>query len=629
MGAAAQTAYERISGFASQVNDMSAPSQLAKLEASKSLRGHDGIAGVEKLLASLKKYQCSNAERLVRFHDTLLFLRAFPHSRKVVELTEQLLAGIPLQVTKLVESGADLNLLDSEQFSGIAGATLTYTFTYDVALWLTNRYGTTVNAEWNVDEQGSQLGVSLPRFIPLFADDSQVEADTPYLDWMGTAAGSSQTILPWLLRRIEATPMNPLEKTAWYDALRVNISWSLGNSSASRTFARHSPAAMYFHREPLIQRSQVSLQHELKSRPLPVHKLSPAQGEQLLDIVRAAVTVRYRELYGTTRGDPTSVIEANVGRGVHIFVWGLPPQRRLPLRAYYAGMTFKNGVPINYIEGIGLFEWMEVGFNTFYAFREGETAWIYAKVLHLLYQLGGLTCFSIYPYQIGDQNEEAIKSGAFWFYRKLGFQPGRPELLALTQREEKKLARNTGYRTSPQSLRKLAAGHMFYEFAEGPYGLWNEFSVRNIGLAVQRRMAEAFGGDLEKMRLRAVTDLERILDVSTESWGSVERSAFESFAYLLSLVAELQSWTKDAKDALIRIIRAKATMDESDYLRLLQKHHLLKLAVACLGSSSAIAEKNISVARTTVSGGTADNPTRCRLETLEQVTTLRASSGHK
>jgi len=307
--------------------------------------------------------------------------------------------------------------------------------------------------------------------------------------------------------------------------------------------------------------------------------------------------VRYRELYGTTRGDPSSVIEADVGRGVHIFLWGLAPARRLPLRAYYAGMTFKNGVPINYVEGIGLFEWMEVGFNTFYAFHEGETAWIYSKALHLLHQLLGITRFSVYPYQLGDQNEEAIKSGAFWFYRKLGFQPGRADLLSLTQREERKLASQTGYRTSSRLLRKLATGHVFYEFGEGAQGLWNTFSVRQIGLAVQQRMAKEFRGDADSMRIAAARELEEILGVDTAGWSAVERSALESFAYALLLVPALRSWTTSQKQALVEVILAKARSDESDYLRLLQEHHPLKRAVVSLGSSSPAAEKKKLVAK--------------------------------
>ncbi len=188
-----------------------------------------------------------------------------------------------------------------------------------------------------------------------------------------------------------------------------------------------------------------------------------------MDLTRAVLTVRYRELYGTTRGDPSHVFEADVGRGVQIFLWGLPPERRLPLRAYHAGLTVKNGVPINYIEGISLFEWMEVGFNTFYAFRDGETAWIYSKVLHFLHQLTGVTCFSVYPYQLGHENEEAIKSGAFWFYRKLGFRPGCPELLAHCRKEEAKMARDPAHRTSAANPAPVGLGARILR-------IWREFA---------------------------------------------------------------------------------------------------------------------------------------------------------
>src|SRR5262249_13027337 len=148
-------------------------------------------------------------------------------------------------------------------------------------------------------------------------------------------------------------------------------------------------------------------------------------------------------------------------------------------------------------------EWMEVGFNTFYAYREGETAWIYSKVLHFLHQLTGVTCISVYPYQLGHENEEAIQSGAFWFYRKLGFRPGRPDLLALAQKEERKLARDPKHRTSAGTLRKLAAGHAFYEFGDQPRGRWDTFASRNLGFAVQRHMAKNFAGDPESFHRAA------------------------------------------------------------------------------------------------------------------------------
>ena len=143
---------------------------------------------------------------------------------------------------------------------------------------------------------------------------------------------------------------------------------------------------------------------------------------------------------------------------------------------------------------------MEVGFNTFYAFRDGETAWIYSKVLHFLHQLTGVTCFSVYPYQLGHENEEAIKSGAFWFYRKLGFRPGRPELLAMTRKRKRRwlAIRRIGLRRAPCACWRQ--GMCFMNLVTDSPGQWDTFSTRRIGLAVQQRMAEEFDGDPEKLR---------------------------------------------------------------------------------------------------------------------------------
>jgi len=557
---------------------------LSELEAARSQYGLGCAARVERVLASLRGQTFADAESLIAFHDALLFLRAFPQSRKVVILTEALLCRVGQQVKMLRDSGADLDLFDSEEFSGIAGTAIRDTFTYEVARWLALRFASELRVDWDLDEQSRQMSSSLPQQLPLLADDCLVEADTPYLEWLSSAAGGVDRILSWLMQRLESSPRNILEKTAWYDALKIDVEWELGESAASRTHARRDPPDPYCHVGPLIRRNQVSLEEELDSPPLPVRKLSRSEGEQVMDLVRTVLTVRYRELYGTTRGDAEHVVEADVGRGVHIFLWGLPPERRLPLRAYYAGMTVKNGVPINYIEGIGLFEWMEVGFNTFYAFRDGETAWIYSKVLHLLHQLAGITCFSVYPYQIGQYNEEAIKSGAFWFYRKLGFRPGKPELLALTEREEARIAKTPGYRTQARTLRKLAAEHVFYEFGEGPRGLWDEFSIRNIGFAVERYMAEKFKGDPGKMREAAVASLARELGTDLRKWSSVEQVAFADFALVLALVPEVKGWSSREKKSLAEIIRAKVGASEAEYLRLMQGHVKLKRAMVRLGS---------------------------------------------
>ena len=469
--------------------------------------------------------------------------------------------------------------------SGIAGTVLREEHTYEVARWLAKRYPKQVRAEWNVDEQYGKLVNALPRFMPLLEDDSFVEPDIPFIQFMSKAAGAEGREWLWLMEQFESSSFSLKEKTELHDALGLFLNFDLAKSPANRTLSRRKVSKLFIHDTPLIQRKQVSLAEELTSSPTPLRKLESAEAEQLLDQARGALMVRHRELYGTTRGDASHVYQADVGRGVQIFIWGLPPDRRLPLRAYHAGCTFKNGVPINYLESISLFDWAEVGFNTFYTYRDGETAWIYSKVLHLLHQLTGVSCVSVYPYQIGFENEEAIQSGAFWFYRKLGFRPGKPELLALAEREERKMAKNPQHRTSAATLRKLANEHIFYEFANAPRGLYDTFSTRNIGLAVQQEMAKHYDGNLEKMRRATTASLAEVLQVSLESWSATEREAFSNFAYALSLIPEIARWPQEQKQQLVQIIRAKAGAEEKDYLRLLQRHELLKRSVVMLGSA--------------------------------------------
>jgi len=555
---------------------------LARLEQEKSNFSPGNAAQILRLLAALGRRQFRDPRTLIRFHDALLFIRAHPHNASVLRQAERLLDSFVERVRRLREAGVDMSVFDPEQVSGIAGTTMQDSWNYDVVLWLAPRFPGNASIDWTDYDQESRLAVTLPRFIPLLADDADVEADVPFREWLQAAAGRRNPLL-WLLERFERLPMSGRERTELYNSLGLTVKWGLDSLRASRTRNWRSVRAAFYHQEPLIRRSEVSLAKEL-ALPLPVRKLSRREGEKVMDLIREIMAVRYRELYGTTLGDPASVVEARPGRGAQIFLWGLPPERRLPLRAYLAGFTLKNGVPINYIEGISLFDWMEVGFNTFYAYRDGESAWHYAQALRLLSQLHRIRCISVYPYQLGDQNEEAIASGAFWFYRKLGFRPGRPEVRRLLEREEQRIATRPGYRTPAATLRKLAAGHVFYELPGAEVGAWFRFRVRNLGFRVNRYMAEHFAGDSEKMRRVASARLAQICGLNPTRFSQPERAALENFAVVLALVPDFPDWSADERSKLATIIRAKAGADEARYVRLLQSHSRLRAAVLRLGS---------------------------------------------
>jgi hypothetical protein len=563
--------------------------QLTQLEACRYRFEPGEAARVVQLLNRLDAARFPDPASLIRFHETLLFLRAFPQGPSVVRAAERILNGFHKKVEALCKSGADMDDFDTFEFSGIAGTVMEDTLSFDVARWLVKRMPGQVEIAWDNYEPGRQLGNTGPRLIPLLEDDAYVEADTPWRRWLETASGKKGGDPAWLVQSFAHLLLAPTQQAELYESLRVPLRWNLKNSLITRTRNWKPVRSVFYHSEPLISRSQVSLADELARRPPKLTRLSRKQGDEVMELIREVMLARYRELYGTTLGDPRSVMRTEVGRGVSIYLWNLPPDRRLPLRAYVAGLTLKNSVPINYIEAIGLCEWMEVGFNTFYTFRGGEAGWIYAQVLRCLCHRMGTTCVSVYPYQLGHDNEEAIESGAFWFYRKLGFRPGRADLREVVAREEQKIAADPKYRTPARTLKRLAAGHVFYELPGSEVGAWDRFSTRSIGLRVNRRMARDFGGDAVRMREHSRRALERILglkigSVSTSSWSPLEKTAFENFALVLTQVPGLRAWTREEKDDLVRIIRAKAKPDEMPHLHLTQRHARLRKALLTLGS---------------------------------------------
>src|SRR6266404_4613650 len=541
---------------------------------------------LEQKLRALNRCKFAEAAELIRFHEALLFFRAYPPSAKVLRQVEVILETFKQRVAHLREMDADLSPLDDPEVSGIAGTSVTSNFSYAIVCWLAAKYPFQLSIDWDWFEEEEQFGAKMPRFLPLLEEEAMVEAHVAYRDYLRAAKGRANEVV-WLIERFKALKVSEKEKAGAYDSLKIHVHWEFG-ARASRTGMKLPERKVFFHDRPLIARREISLADELKSAPIPVEKLSAALGDRMLEMARETSAVRYRELHGFTFGDSRRMFRADLGRGTEAFVMGVPAQHRLPLRAYHAALIFKNGVPVGYFEGLSIFERLESGFNLYYTFREGETAWLYARVLRLMRQMLGVTVFSIDPYQVGHENEEGIESGAFWFYRKLGFRPVRPELMKLTRSEERKLATDTRRRTSARMLRKLAAGHMLFETPNrvqpAQSGQWDRFEVRNVGIAVQRTMAREFQSDPQKIRTQSVEFVKKGLKLPTNRWREAEVGALNKLALVLAIVPGIERWSQDEKQLVARIIQAKASRDEALYLKLMQKHERLRAGVIRLGS---------------------------------------------
>jgi hypothetical protein len=558
---------------------------LDRLDESKRRFDGQGRAQTIKLLAQLEKRRFTDAASLIRFHEMLLFMRAYPQGARILRRVEKLLSSFARRVELLIEKGADTAELEYAEVSGIAGTFVEDTFSYSITRWLVHRYPSRVSINWELHEDEYRLAATWPRFLPLLEEDAFVEANVPYVDWLRAAKGRARE-LSWLIERFDHLPVSEKEKAELYESLKIYVRWELDDSRATRTRMKRPVRKIFYHMQPLLRRSDISLESEFAQPPIPLKKLARSQGKAVLDLARETSTIRYRELYGFTHGDEARVFRADIGRGTEVFMMGVPPERRLPLRAYHAGLIFKNGVPVCYVEGLTLFERMEIGFNLYYTFREGESAWMYARVLKIFRQMLNVTVFSIDPYQLGHHNEEGIESGAFWFYRKLGFRPTLDLRTKILKAEEQRIAARPTYRTPAATLRELADGHMLLEILPllQRRKVWDRFQIRNVGLAVGRRMASRAGGDAQKFRRASVERVARALGVRVEDWKDREQLAFADFAVVLALIPDLARWTTAEKRDAVRIIRAKAGADESRYVRLLQRHSRLRDEVIKIGS---------------------------------------------
>jgi hypothetical protein len=436
---------------------------LDSLIAMKGQFGRDAARVTGELLEHFSKEPRRRSVRLrdpadlIRLHETVLFLRAYPQSPRVRRLADDILFSFSDRLGRPGSNPGDRDAFEDPEISGIAGTGLSTNFSYEIAKSLVHRHGRSISIDWENYEHADRLGPVLSELVPQSREDFSVSAHPDARRWFASLKGGLRTLLDRVDPRL-------------YDLLEIPLRWELGDSAASRSRTRLPPQLgareIFYHHRPFLKRSEISIQAEFAGPKIAVTKLSHTGAEKILSLIVDTSSVRYRELYGFTHPDAGHVRHADLGRGMDLFFFGVARNWRL-IRDYHAGMYFKNGVPIGYVELLSKDGTMEVGFNLYYTFREAETAWLYARLLKLFRERLSARRFWIDPYQIGHENDEALDSGAFWFYRKLGFRSTSREIAKLIESEEAKIAEasknGSAYRTPPATLRRIAVAPLIYD----------------------------------------------------------------------------------------------------------------------------------------------------------------------
>lgn len=523
----------------------------------------EGVGGRKlALLRELERTRLPSARAVLRLHETLCFLRAYPDDAEVLKLVERMLAGFERRpdLRRFAKALAD---------SGIAGTETRYPFFAETAFWLARRYPEHLLVDWpELSVKQEEMLLERLSLIAHFAETPGLdEAPFSLREWVRRMKTPDEGDGAFLARRFDAIDAEPFLQQAFYDEVDLPLRLRAAPEAPSRTHAKFA-SPVHWQRGPL-RRERPDLRVALK--PL-LRAATEREGRELIRLAREAMVTRARDLDVFMYGDPRDVRLLDCGDGLVFAAIGFLPERRLLVEAVYGLLTLKNGVPIGYVLNSALFGSAEIAYNVFETYRGAEAGHVYGWVLACVRHLFHVDAFTIYPYQLGQDNDEAIDSGAWWFYQKLGFRPRDTGALALMRRELARMRRRPEHRSSRATLVKLADHNMYYFMGRTRSDVIGEVSLMNIGLAATDFLARHGRGNHSR-------EAARRFGATFSGWTRDERVAWARWAPLLLLAKGVEKWTPAERRAAVTVVRAKGGRRESDFVRLFDRHRKLRAAV--------------------------------------------------
>ncbi len=390
-------------------------------------------AAAEKLqsLRGLRSGALKSADQVLRLHEVLCLLQALPDSEEIFQ-----------QVTSLLDRfdrRRDLRRFAQELAdTGIAGTSTHFTFYAAMASWLVDHWPDQLRIDWEEFENVDQF----EPYLTLLASYSETPAlDMLALDvrdWVEQLKSPQDTDAAFVIRRLRQLVSDEFLHQCFYEELNVPLVLSPGSDTPSRTRTRYERAPVVFQTVPLV-RGRPALAEERQRPPGPPQALDRYESERLIDLAHTAMATRSRDLDAFAYADVEDVQLIDDTFGLQFVIYGLIPQRRFLLETQYGYLILKNGVPISYGAITCLFKSSEVAYTIFDTFRGGESAHIYVRTLVMVSHVFGCDTFMIDPYQLGEDNDDALQSGAWWFYQKLGYRPRSKQRLRMMEQELAKM----------------------------------------------------------------------------------------------------------------------------------------------------------------------------------------------
>ena len=519
-------------------------------------------AGTEKaaLIEWLTRHPPAGLAGVVRLHDDLLFLRAFPDSPQVLAAVESALARFDRVVRGL---GRARHRADD---SGMTGTVTHGTYAFATAEWLESTFPGEAEIDWPAVSDEAAIDGLLRPALQRAEEDAFDSGELSTRAWMALRRGTRyDTDLAWLLRTAPARGTARRDFALAFEAAEIPVRWRLAGSRGSATRTALPTAQPVFRRA--MRRTPADVARHIAAPTRAVELLSPARARAVIDVAQTALAARGREVFALYSANPAEVYLADLGEGVSIAVIGVLPEHRMSLEANYGYVMLANGVPIGYGGVTPLYRQANTGLNIFPSFRGGEAAYLWVAALRVFRSLFRVRRFVVNAKQVGEGNAEAIASGAFWFYYRLGFRPADPATRALAEQEFRRLGRSRR-RTGAATLRRLAHGDLHLDVGRmRPSDFFDERWLVECSRRATMQLAAA-GPASPAAAARAVADrvAQALGHVDRRRWPADERDAFQRLAPVCALLPRTSGWTAAARRELVALMRAKGRPQERDFV---------------------------------------------------------------
>ena len=454
-----------------------------------------------------------------------------------------------------------------------------YSFSFEVAHWLARHCPGKLSIDWDAFEDTSRLDELLVHLLLPSEDEYFDGGHVSSQEWIDTVrAGCHGTDFDWLMQQLTSKALRSIWSQL-YDAADIPLTWDLGDSEFSKS-RNAFPAKRVHIRDNGMRKRPRSPEKDIQ-RPLAlIRKLTRRDGAKLIGVAMAALAARHRETYHFNYANPKEVYLADVGNGVAIAVFGLLPAFRFPLECTMGYLILSNGVPIGYGGSSIVFRQVNTGINIFDEYRGSEASYLWVQVMRVYHALVGCTRFIANAYQFGGDNDEALKSGAFWFYYRLGYRPVLPKIRKLARREAAKIGRINSYRCNIATLRRLASCDMHLTLPGARVSeLFEECWIETSSMLATEILGAAGGRTREDSANRVAVQVAKDLGLrSLQKWTLQERRAFTNIAPLVA-AANPGDWRADAKRSMRVLLRAKGGDAEARYAKLLSQNDNLLISL--------------------------------------------------